>query len=303
MAAELQTYGDAGIVKDVQAEIELLTPVENLLMRSLRKSSAQSTVHQWQDDTLATPASAATPEIYAHTATALTTPTLRTNLISHEYVAGSVSEAQMKVSHWSGKDEYARQVAKKMQDWSNSAEFDLLRSSLVSGVSGTAPRMNGVIRTLSTNVTAQTSGTIFSESILIGLLKLTWDNSNGESATDLLVGSNVKSRISQFTTGLTKNVNASEKMAGQVVQQYESDYGTVNVHLHRYIKTSAEATGRVLGMRMDKFYVAYLVDGEAKMTEYAKTKTSKDFAINGYLTLENRNETCSFFASGYLNTF
>ena len=105
MASELQTYGDNGIVKDVQAEIELLTPVENLLMRSLRKSTAQSMVHQWQDDTLATPASAAVPELYAHTPATLSTPTLRTNLVEHIYQAGAVTEAQQKVAHWSGKDE------------------------------------------------------------------------------------------------------------------------------------------------------------------------------------------------------
>ena len=271
-------------------------------MKNLRKSSAQAMVHQWQDDTLRTVASAAASEITTHTPNALTTPTLRTNLIEHVYLAGSVSEAQQKVRHYSGENEYARQVTKVMMDWSNAAEFDLLRSSLISGVSGTAPRMNGVIKTLSTNVTAQTSGTVFSESILIGLLKLTWDNSNGESATDLLVGSNMKSRISGFGTGITKNVLQSDKMAGQVVQAYESDYGTVNVHLHRYIQSS-DATARIAGIRMDKFYVAYLVDGEAKLTEYAKTKTSKDFVVNGYLTLENRNEKCSFFSSGYLNTF
>lgn len=302
MAAELQTYGDSAIVKDVQEQIEILTPVENLLMKNLRKSTATATVHQWQDDTLRTVSSAAAAEIQTHNPSALSTPTLRTNLIEHVYLAGSVSEAQDKVKHFSGVNEYERQVTKVMMDWSNAAEFDLLRSSLISGVSGTAPRMNGVIRTLSTNVTAQTSGTVFSESILIGLLKMTWDNSNGESATDILVGSNLKSRISAFTTGLTKNVLSSEKMAGQVVQSYESDYGTVNVHLHRYIQSS-DSTSRIAGIRMDKFYVAYLVDGEAKLTEYAKTKTAKDFVVNGYLTLENRNEKCSFFSSGYLNTF
>jgi hypothetical protein len=303
MASELQTYGDAAIVKSVQEEIEILTPVENLLMKQCRKSTAQAMVHQWQDDTLRAVSSAAAREIETHTPNALSTPTLRTNLIEHVYLAGSVSEAQQKVRHYSGEDEYARQVTKVMMDWSNAAEFDLLRSSLISGVSGTAPRMNGVIRTLSTNVTAQTSGTVFSESILIGLLKLTWDNSNGESATDLLVGSNIKSRISQFTTGLTTNVDRGQRAAGKVVQSYESDYGTVNVHLHRYIQTSGDATARIAGVRMDKFYVAYLVDGEAKLSEYAKTKTSKDFVINGYMTLENRNEKCSFFSSGYLNTF
>lgn len=301
MAEYLSTYGDTAIVRSVQEEIELLTPEQNLLLKNLGKSKAIAMVHQWQDDTLQTPASGAATEIKAFTADTLTTPTLRTNIVEHVYKAGSVSEAQQKVQHYSGRDEYARQVSKKMLDWSNSSEFDLLRSSLVSGASGTVPQMNGVIKTLTTNVTSMTSGTVFSESILVGLMQLSWTNSNGETPTDLLVGANMKSKISSFGTGIVKNVNLGDKVAGQVVQSYESDYGTVNIHLHRYMQNS-DATARVLGMNMDKFYIAYLEGGEAQMTEYAKTQTSRDFVINGYLTLENRNEKCSFFADGFLNS-
>ena len=300
MAAELQTYGDSSIVRSVQNEIEILTPVENLLVKGLKKSTAKSTIHSWQDDTLATTASAAATEYKAFAGDTLSVPTLRTNLVEHIYVAGAVTEAQSLVKHESGEKEYSRQVAKKMLEWSNAAEFDLLRSSLVSGVSGTAPRMNGVIRTITTNSTAHTSGTVFTESILVGLLSLTWDNSNGEGATDILVGSILKRRISGFSTGITRYQPNQEKVSGQVVQLYESDFGTVKVHLHRFVQLSTDSTARIVGMRMDKFYTAYLDGGEAKLTKQGVRATSDDFVINGYLTLENRNEKCSMFASGFL---
>lgn len=301
MADELRTYGDASIVRDVQKEIEILSPVENLLLNNLRKATAKNMIHSWQDDTLDTAGSAATTEYKDFAGDALTTPSLRTNLVQHVYKAGSVTEAQTMVTHESGQNEYARQVAKKMKAWANSAEFDLVRSSLVSGVSGTTPRMNGVIRTLSTNVTTQTSGTVFSESILVGLMQLTYDNGNGDVATDILVGSNMKAKISSFTAGITKNITVGERKAGAVVGVYESDFGTVNVHLHRYVQQTGDATARVLGINMDKYYIAYLNGQGAKMTEQGVRSTSKDFVINGYLTLENRNERCSFFAGGYLN--
>lgn len=300
MAAELQTYGDSSIVRDVQKEIEILTPEENLLMKNLKKSTARSTVHQWQDDTLDTAGSAVATEYKAFTPDTLSVPTLRTNLVQHVYKAVSVTEAERAVAHESGQDEFSRQVAKKMISWTNAAEYDLLRSSLVSGVSGTAPRMNGAIRTITTNTTAMTSGTIFSESILVGLLSQTWDASNGEAATDILVGSILKRKISGFTTGLTKYGDVESKRAGTVVQLYESDFGTVNVHLHRYIQDTNDATARIAGLRMDKLYVAYLKGGEPKMTLQGIRATSTDAVINGYLTLENRNQLCSFFASGFL---
>jgi hypothetical protein len=300
MSDELRTYGDDAIVRDVQKEIEILTATENLLLNGLRKSSARNMVHSWQDDTLDTAASGAQNEYVAFTPGALSTPTLRTNIVEHVYKAGSVTNAQTMVTHESGENEYSRQVAKVLKNWANAAEYDLLRSSLTSGVSGTAPTMNGIINTISTNATTHTSGTTFSETILLGLMQLTWDNSNGDVVTDVIVGANLKKKISGFTAGITKNIGVSEKKAGAVVGVYESDFGTVNVHLHRYLNVSGtDATARCLGLNMEKYYVANLNGEGAKMTEQAVRATSKDFVVDGYLTLENRNEACSFYSDGF----
>lgn len=303
MAAELRTYGDNSIVESVQEMIEILTPVENFLMRNLRKSTARAMVHQWQDDTLDSAGSKASNEYVAFAPDTSTTPTLRTNIVEHVLKQYSVTTAQTKVSHFSQEDEFSRQTTKAMKSWSNAAEFDLLRSSLVSGASGTAPRMNGVIKTITTNSTSHASGTVFSESILIGLLQLTWDNSSGDTATDLLVGAALKRRISAFTTGITKNVEASDRMAGQVVQLYESDFGTVKVHLHRYVQISGtDATSRIVGMNTDKYYVAQLAGEGPELKEQAVRATSRDAVIEGFLTLENRQEKSSFFSDGFLLT-
>ncbi len=300
MANELLTYGDQAIVRSVQKEIEILTATENMLLTGLRKSTAKAMIHSWQDDVLSTPGSAAATEYRAFTPQALTTPILRTNVVEHVYRAGAVTDAQQKVTHESGENELVRQERKVMMDWANSAEFDLLRSTLTSGASGLVPKMNGVIATISTNATTHTSGTVFSESILNALVELTWQNGNGDVATDILVGSKMKRRISQFSGGITKNVEASARRSGSVVDMYETDFGTLSVHLHRYMQQSTDGTARVLGMRMDKYYIAYLQGGEAELTEQGKRATSTDFAISGYLTLENRNEKCSFFANGFL---
>jgi hypothetical protein len=39
MANELLTHGDSSVVRDVQKEIEILTPVENLLVKNLKKTT------------------------------------------------------------------------------------------------------------------------------------------------------------------------------------------------------------------------------------------------------------------------
>lgn len=299
MAQELRTYGDSSIVRDVQAEIELLSPTENLFLNSLGKTTAKAMVHQYQTDTLRTAASAAANEYTEFTPLESSSATLVANVVERVEIAFSVTDAQNLVTHESGENEFARQSAKRMMDWSNAAEFDLVRGSLTSGASGTAPVMNGIIASISTNATSHTSGTVFSETILLGLLQTTYDNGN-KFSTDVVCGAHIKRKISGFTMGITKNVEVAGRRAGAIVQLYESDFGTVNVHLHRYVQVSADATARVLGVNMDSLKVAYL--REAQMVEYAKRASSRDAVIDGYLTLENRNEASCFYSDGFHKT-
>jgi len=103
MAAELRTYGDDSVVRDVQSEIELLSPVENLVLNSARKTVARNMIHSWQDDTLDSAGSAAATEYKAFAPDTLSVPTLRTNLVQHVYKSVSVTESQSMVTHESGR--------------------------------------------------------------------------------------------------------------------------------------------------------------------------------------------------------
>lgn len=298
----VRTFGDSTVVASVQEEIQMLTAEENTLLNNLREASgAQSFTHEWMEDSLDTPGSAAETEVKSFSAESSSTPTRVTNLVEHVYKSGSVSEGQQLVSHYHNKDEYARQVTKKMKSWGNSAEYDLLRSSQQSGSSGTAGQMDGVMNLISTNSTSHSSGTTFSESILNSLVELTWNSGNGDSATDILVGAKMKRRISNFAGGITKNIDVTDRRSGSVVDAYETDFGTLNVRLHRYVQ-DGDATARVVGMDMDQHRISYLGgdQGKAKLKPQGKRSTADDFTINGYLTLENRIEETSFFSDGFL---
>ena len=147
-------------------------------------------------------------------------------------------------------------------DWGNSAEYDLLRSTLVSGVSGTTAKMNGVIAAISkaSNTTAHTSGTVFSATILDGLMQDNWTNSNGDVATELVVGGVMRRVVDNFAqkTNMVVNAPATARNIVKTVTTYETAFGTISVNLHRYIQESGDATGRVLGIRPDKLKIAYL---------------------------------------------
>lgn len=296
----LRSYGDVSVVEDVLGDIEILTATEDMIHNTLGKTTAIATVHETLTDTLDSVASLATAEAADYTATALTTPVRLTNLVQHVAKQFKVSRIQQKISHYHGEDELARQVQKSMKDWMNSTEFDLVRGSLVSGASGTAPRMNGVINAISksTNTTAHASGTVFSASILRGLMKANWDNSNGDVATDLYMGSFLSNEMDSFTnkTGVS-NDGANITAIMNVVDVFETGLGRVKKHTHRYIQQAADTTGRILGINPSKLRVAYL-ERPYVDTDLQRAGAYDVRAINGSMTVEVRNQDSNFFTTG-----
>lgn len=281
--------------------VEILTAREEQILNILPKSVAISTIHSYLTDTLRTAASQAVEEAADYTALANSTPTRLTNLVEIVAVPFKVSRTQQDISHYHGQDELVRQTDKGLSDWGNSAEFDLLRSTLVSGASGTAPKMAGLIAAISkaNNTTAHTSGTAFSASILDGLMRDNWDNSNGDVATDLYMGSFLRGIADTFVQKSNVVVNAPGIASIiRTVATFETSMGTLRFHTHRYIQTSSDATGRILAIRPEKFSVAWL------KKPYIDTGLSRsgDYdvrAVVGKLTLEVRNQNSAFFASGF----
>ena len=297
----LRTYVDSTRVASVLSLVEILTAKETWFLNNLGKSKAINTIHQTQTDTLRTPASAAVTEDADYTMLQRTTPTLVPNVIEIVSIPFAVSRTQQQVQHYHKKNELARQTTKALMDWGNAAEFDLVRSTLVSGQSGVAPKMNGIIRGISkaTNYTLQSSGTTFSASILRGLMKDNWDNSSGDVATDIFVGSFLSDKIDSFANKSTIVVTGvGAKQVINAVDIFETGLGKVRKHTHRYVSQSGDENARVLGVRPEKIKIAYLKEpfidtGLARSGDYDKR------AIVGKLTLEIINQDSNWFADGY----
>jgi hypothetical protein len=223
-----------------------------------------------------------------------------TNIVEFIAIPYRVSYAQSWSEKYTGQDELTRQTTKAITDWGNSAEFDILRSTLVSGVSGTTPKMNGIINAISksTNTTAHTSGTAFSASILKGLMKANWDASNGEVATDLFMGSYLKTVFDGFTASATKYMMAKESTVHDFVDVYDSGgFGRLRVYTHRYVQQAGDATGRLLALRPDKLKLAYFK--QPYIHEVAEAGPYSQRAVLGALTVEVRNQDSNWFSTGF----
>lgn len=301
--AILRTYGDVSAKEDVVMNaIEILTAKETQIFNMLGKTTAINTIHSYLVDTLATAASLAVEEAADYTATANTTPTRLTNLVEIVAKNFKVSRTQQDISHYHGEDELTRQTQKALMDWGNAAEFDLVRSTLASGVSGTVPKMMGIIAAISksTNTTAHNSGTVWSASILDALMKNNWDNSNGDVSTDLFMGSFLRAATDGFTqkSNVVVNNPGGQTTIVRTVTTYETAFGTLRINTHRYIQQSSDATGRVLAIRPEKLKVAFLSKPTID-TGLARSGDYDNRAVVGKFTLETRNQDSCWFASGF----
>jgi len=299
----LLTYGDVSRVDDVVLNaVELLTAEENSMLTKLGKTEARDTVHAFLVDTLATAASKAVAMNVDFSLSAQTTPSRLTNIVQEVAETIQVSRPQEKAQHYFGQDMSSYQTNKALKNWGNAVEFDLVRSTLVTGASGATAKMNGVIAAISkaTNTTTHTSGTVFAASILDGLMTDNWNNSNGDVATDLFVGPLMRRAIDNFVQKSNVVVNAPGiSSIVRTVSSYETSMGTLMISRHRYLDIQGtDPTSRILGVRPEKLKIAYLDKPTIKDLAEGGAYTKK--AVYGSMTLEVRNQDSNFFAQGFL---
>ena len=304
IASALQTYGDVSKREDVVLNsIEILTAVENSVQAALGKTKAINMVHSYLVDTLLTAASLAVQQGTDFGLSTLSTPTRLTNIVEEIAKAILVSRPEEIVQSYSGVNENDRQLTKGLKDWGNALEFDLVRGTLASGLSGTVATFDGIINgtSLANNTTAQTSGTVFSATILDALQQNCWNTSNGDVATDVFVGGIMRRVVDNFTQKSNVVVNTPSVMnIVRTVTSFETSMGTLQIHKHRYVQQSSDATGRVLAIRPEKIKVAYLDMPFIKQLSEAGAYSKR--AIYGSCTVEFHNQNSNHFSSGYLLT-
>lgn len=297
-----QTYGDASIKTDVVLNsIEILSATEDGIFSQLGKTNAIAMVHSYQTDTLATAGSLAIEQGADFAYSARTTPTSLTNIVQEMAQPIRVTRAQVAVQHFHGENELMRQLGKGLKEFSNGMEFDLVRATLTSGVSGTIQKMSGIEQAISksTNTTAFTSGTAFSATILDGLMQNSWSNSNGDVTTDIYVGGIMKRVVDSFVQKVNSVVNIPDlRGIVKTVTTYETSFGTVTFHKHRYVQQASDLNGIVLGIRPEKLKVAFL---EKPMVLDNLTVGGAYYprAVYGSMTLEVRNQDSNFYATGF----
>jgi len=285
-ASAALTYTTTGNREDLSDVITNISPTETPMFSSFGKVKAESTYHEWLTDSLAT----ATANKHIEGADySFTRPTSRTRLGNYTQTLVTdveVSDTQRAVNTAGLEDEFAYQMAKAMKEHALDIEYAIVNGTGNSGASGTAREMKGVLAFITTtNVTGTGTGNeTLTEDMFNGALEDIWEQ-GGRPDTAFVNGSQ-KRKVSGFTGGSTKYVEAPEKEVVNAVDVYDSDFGRIKVRLDRFMPT-----GTVALLQSDLWKVATL--RPTKRIDVAKVGSATRAVIETELTIESRQEAGS----------
>jgi len=275
-----------------------VSPDENPLSTLFGTTEARDTIHQWTEDYQGRPTTVASAVEGAEaTFSDLVNPAKRTNvtqIITQTYkISGTLRAAN--VAGMS--DMYQYQADKASKIWKNNLEYALLRASLTSGASGTAAQMAGIQSTVTSHATARNSGTSLSEAELNAMV---YDVANDVGINDLfdmlVLPLQLRQKVSTFTAGATKFVDAADKRLTRPVAVYESDFNVIRVFAHKDVNNTA-GTSAVLGLKEDAWKVAYYRRPFRKALPDNGDYTAG--MIIGEATLEFRAERANAMRTGF----
>lgn len=276
-----------------------LTPKRTPLFSGLGDSEATQSLHSWLNDeqSRATTSGAATEGAEASFSLD-TAPGRPYNLVQEIPVAWKVSDRQ-KNANVAGPDSVKRAKARALQKMKFHAEYSLIFGSGISGNSGTAWEMKGLRSVLTTNVASYGSGTTITENILNDVLQKIYDAVD-DAPIEAYMPIGVKRKVSGFTAGSTKNVDAEDKRLVNAVDVYESDVASM-VKLFAHRDLSAKAVGGdnfMFALQPEYFKKAW------QMKPYHKDLPANGSyeagQYNGALTLEYRQEKAGVKVDGLI---
>ena len=294
-----QTYQAIGNREDLIDIITILSPMDTWFTSNTGSTRAISTYHEWQTDTLDTPAANAQIEGNDFTGEAVTATTRIGNYTQILMKAFTISETQRAIVAAGRNDEVDYQTLKMSKSLARDIEYALvLNSTSAAGASATARQLKGVLGWITSNVgTVVATSVALTEAIYNTNLATIWKQ--GGYPTVTLVGAYQKQQISGFTSNV-RRIEAEEKKLVNSVDVYESDFGMIMVRLHHILNDNNPGYVVNLGV-MELWVKAWL--RPVNRIELAKTGSADKYKIEAELTLESRNQLGSGMISGLLYTY
>ena len=298
MAAPFTTYdvgSTGGNREDLLDFITNIDPVETPMFSNFGRGTAQGTLHEWLNDTLAAASSNAVIEGSSAAYGDLTNRTRSGNYTQIMRKTFDVSDTQDAVNKAGipGR-EFDYQAMKAAKELARDVEWNIINSTSASGSESVARKMRGVDASVTTNVTAAGSSALsgLEDSHFNKVLQLCWVA--GGRPGSVYCNAFNKRQISLFTAGTTKFTavkDAPLKTLIRGVDVYDSDFGRLVVYPDRHVDADT-----VYILEDARFKVSYL--RPTKKEELARIGSSHRGMIEAELTLEILAETSSGVITG-----
>lgn len=294
MAIGLITYGDVSRQEDVADLIVNVDYKSTPFLSRIGESVATNTYHEWLTDTFAAPTVDAGIEGADVSIIDLAAPSRLGNVVQLFQKVVTVSDTEIAIPHYGQNDPFEYQVQKKMVELARDMELAHIAGTVGSGNSGVARYENGAIALITTNKTAETSGTSLTETVFNQLLQLVYASGTDEDVDLILVTPYNKRVIDQFATNVTRYVDVDEFKQVLRVDVYTSSFGQHEIVMERNIPN-----GAILGVDSSKWRTAWLVNRRVAIRPLSKTGSATKALMEGEATLEALNQKSSFYASGF----
>jgi len=249
-----KSYEAIGNREDLTDIIGMISPVDTPMLSRFGKTKATNTLHEWQVDALDAATGAGVVEGSDVETAALTATSRLGNYTQICRKSFRVSETQEAIDHAGRASEYAYQASKALKALARDMEKALHDGTGNSGASGTARELKGVRAAIATNVvTAATGSTTAALTLdkLNELLRTIW--TQGGTPNAIYVNGAQKEAVGKFSTPITRNIDAASKRFTNVVNVFDSAYGSLDIVLDRYANAN-----ELLALQEDQFKVAYL---------------------------------------------
>lgn len=292
------------IAELVLEEVTNLSSRRRPLMSTIGRTSVSNTYVEWLVDTLGSRGLNAVLEGAAATNPALIQPTREFTHVQSFAKWGVVSDEQRAVRHYN-EDPYVYQVRKSLNELMNDIEHALHVGTAATGATNAARQLSGLIDVFEnqsgTLTFTDSSGTTFTEEVLVDLLQVFRDANLDVLPTQAYVGSYLKRTISEFSTKVTRNVDAAARRQELVIERHTSDFGDLDV-MYAEDQPTAAAKG-ASGNAICFIDPSYFQVGWLKMPtveQLSRDGLRDRFQINAHATLIFRNRKGGGGGKGYV---
>lgn len=271
------TYDVATNHEDLTDVLVVMGQMKTPMFSNLPKTKAKNALHEWPTVAYANAGDNAQVECFTFSPGALTSPSRGQNYTQIFAKVGSVSATQRASDPAGYKDEYAFQVEKALKEIGRDIERALINGSgAVSGGTGTARELKGILAWISTNVSTGTgTGRNVTEAELNSLLADIY--SAGGDPDTILVSPKQRNKMSGFFDDSRSYVDSVKKFTSAIAV-YDSNFGVMQVVSDIHMPDSQLAV-----LDSSTWKIAQL--RPVAKEETAKVADGDGFAVVGELTL------------------